>query len=94
MEQPNKRGAPRQRVLKEGKIVTMDKWSVFDCTIRDISELGARLRCADPASVPTDFRLLIRSTNSIQPAHVVWRREDQLGVMFTGPAKTAPPRKF
>jgi len=94
MTEPNKRNAPRQRVLKEGKIVTMDKWSVFDCTIRDISETGARLRCADPASVPADFRLLVRASNSIRTARVVWRRADQVGVMFTGPEKLAPPRKI
>ena len=94
MDGENKRGAVRHRVLKDGKIVLLNNWSVIDCCIRDLSDSGARLRCQDPMAVPTDFRLLFPVEKLIRDAHVVWRREDQVGVTFTSPARTAPPRKW
>jgi hypothetical protein len=94
MDRFDKRIAPRHRVLKDGKIVMLNNWSVVDCTIRDQSENGARLRCRDPAAVPNVFRLLIPHDHTIRDAEVVWRRDDQVGVRFTGPAKIPPPRKW
>jgi PilZ domain len=90
----DKRQSVRHRVLKDGKIVMLNNWSVIDCCIRDISETGARIRCSDAASVPDEFRLLIPSDNTIRNAKVVWRRSDQCGVLFTGPPRPPPPRKW
>ena len=45
MAYDDKRSARRMRVLKDGKIVTMNNLSVIDCTVRDLSETGARLLC-------------------------------------------------
>jgi len=94
MDVQDKRGAPRHRVLKDGKIVSMDKWSIIDCSIRDLSETGARLACEDPLTVPEHFRLIIPSYLTIRDASVVWRRKGQVGVRFVGPARPAPPRKW
>jgi hypothetical protein len=94
MENTNKRGARRTRVLKVGKIVTLNNWSVVDCCVRDWSETGARLKCADQLAVPNEFRLVMPGDNTIRDARVVWRREELLGVMFISAAKTAPPRKW
>lgn len=90
----NKRRAPRHRVLKEGKIVMLNNWSVVDCSVRDLSDTGARIRCRDQAAVPTDFKLLLLAENRIRDAHVIWRKDDQLGLRFSGEWKTAPPRKW
>ncbi len=90
----DKRRAARHRVLKEGKIVLPNNWSVVDCCIRDISETGARIRCKDQRAVPNDFKLLLIAENRIRDAHVVWRRDDQLGLQFIGEWKAAPPRKW
>lgn len=94
MDKFDKRISPRHRVLKDGKIVMMNNWSVVDCCVRDISETGARLRCNNPGALPNTFRLLLTQDNSIRDAQVVWRREDQMGIAFTGPVKRAPPRKW
>jgi hypothetical protein len=93
MDVGDKRRAIRRRVLKDGKIVLLNNWSVVDCCVRDMSESGARIRCQDPASVPDDFRLLIPSDNIIRNVHVAWRRQNECGLYFTGPPKAAPPRK-
>jgi hypothetical protein len=90
----DKRQAPRRRVLKDGKIVLMNNWSVVDCSVRDISETGARIRCDNPSAVPNTFRLLMPFDNTIRDAQVVWRGENLFGVTFTGPIKRAPPRKW
>ena len=88
------RQSVRHRVLKDGKIVMLNNWSVVDCCVRDMSATGARIRCGDPAAVPNDFRLLVPSDNTISDARVVWRREGHCGIVFTGPAKPPPPRKW
>lgn len=90
----NKRRAVRHRVLKEGKIVLNNNWSVVDCCVRDISETGARLRCKDQAAVPTEFRLVLTGDNTLRECCVVWRRDDFIGVQFMGEARRAPPRKW
>ena len=94
MDDSNRRGARRSRVLKDGKIVTLNNWSVVDCCVRDWSETGARLKCKDQLAVPNEFRLVLPSDNTIRDVRVVWRREDYLGITFTSPATTAPPRKW
>lgn len=94
MDHDNRRKAVRHRVLKDGKIVMMNNWSVIDCCIRDVSDTGARIRCRDPAAVPNAFRLLTPHQNTIREVEVVWRREDMCGLRFTGPPRTAPPRKW
>lgn len=90
----NGRQSVRHRVLKDGKIIMLNNWSVVDCCVRDISEMGARIRCSDPGAVPNEFRLLIPSDSTIRDARVVWRREEYCGIVFTGPAKAPPPRKW
>lgn len=94
MTTDNKRIAQRQRVLKGAKIVSMNRWSVVDCTVRDMSETGAKLICGDQAAVATEFRFLLPSDNSIRTAKVVWRRGDLLGIEFTSEKLRAPARKL
>jgi hypothetical protein len=94
MTTEDKRAARRSRVLKDGKIVSNSLGSVVDCSVRDLSATGARIRCHDQKAVPDEFQLLVQSDNWIRPAKVVWRHNDLTGVQFTGEAKRAPPRKW
>lgn len=93
MDGENRRGAARARVLKDGKIILLNHWSVVDCMVRDWSATGARLRCHHQAAVPTEFRLMLPSDHSIRDVRVVWRHDDDIGVVFTSGATRAPPRK-
>ena len=93
-EQENNRAARRQRVLKEGKIVFNHNSSVFDCTIRDLSESGAKILCEHSGAVPDECRLVTLKDNLIRDAKVMWRRGEQLGLLFTSEARAAPPRKW
>ena len=55
----DKRSAQRLRVLKQGKILLSNNLSVRDCTVRDLSETGAKLLCPDPGAIPNEFRLVL-----------------------------------
>ena len=72
----------RQRVLKAGKIVFGWKNSVFDCTVRNRSAHGARLRLSTPEFVPSSFTLQIPSENIEAEAYVTNRSENELGVIL------------
>ena len=87
------RTSVRRRAFKEAKVVLHD-WSTFDCTLRNMSESGARLDFSDPVALPGEFDVLIVSTNMLLPAETVWVKGASIGVRFTGPEKKAPLRKF
>jgi PilZ domain len=80
----DKRKAPRRRVLKVGKIVFADGMRVIDCTIRDLSSVGARLIVGNIVGVPDTFQLFEKSTGMLYRASVIWRQSDSVGVRFEG----------
>ena len=88
------RGVQRHRVLKAGKVVLPGNSSVVDCTVRDLSAVGARLGLGDMAALPEEFRLVVLSDNTVRDARVIWRRPGAVGVAFTSEARRAPPRKW
>jgi PilZ domain len=90
----NKRVAPRARVLKGAKVVLLNQWSLIDCTVRDLSETGAKLLCADPLTIPNEFRFLLPAENTIREARVAWRRDGMVGIEFTSEKTKAPMRKL
>jgi hypothetical protein len=55
---------------------------VYDCTVRDISECGARLSVEDANSLPDEFELLILTTGELFRVGAKWRRGRQIGVYF------------
>src|SRR4030081_405905 len=58
----NQRKATRKRTLLGGKVVFGDGQQVRDCTIRDISETGARIAIAKGEVIPTRVFLIDRRT--------------------------------
>ena len=90
----NKRTMRRVRVLKQGKMLLPNGMTVIDCTVRDLSETGARLLCGDPGAIPNTFRLVFPADRTMREVEVVWRRPDQLGVRFTSGVSRAPLLKW
>jgi hypothetical protein len=80
----DKRKIARRRVLKEGKIIYADGMRVIDCTIRDMSDNGARLLIANSVGVPETFHLFEKSSGMVYPATVIWRQPSAVGVKFDG----------
>lgn len=72
----------RQRVLKTGKIVFGAMTSVYDCTVRNRSTHGARLKLSTSEFVPSNFILRIPSENFQAEAFVTNRGENEIGVFL------------
>jgi hypothetical protein len=85
MGDQDKRIAARKRVLKGGTIVFNNRSSTLPCTVRDISDTGARLRVAKGLAVPHHFDLLIEVDGLEAPCTVAWKRGEDIGVTFDAP---------
>ena len=57
--QKEKRRGPRRRVLKGAIVAYNDRRSTISCSVRDISDTGARVRVDGSMSAPDTFLLVI-----------------------------------
>ena len=100
MEQ--RRASIRLRTLLEGRVLLGSRVSPVECTVRDISETGARITFVDPVPLPPEFELQVPKRKIARQVRVVWSNEKSHGLMFVegqdagGPAaacgvKTAEP---
>lgn len=86
------RSSDRRRQLKAGLILFNNRHSTLPCSVRDISERGARLE-AVAANVPDTFVLNIELDGFEAPCEVVWRKVNFVGVRFTGEVKRVAQRR-
>jgi PilZ domain len=56
--------------------------SVIDCTIRDLSDAGARLELPAAAAIPQTFDLITDDPDGAHLCQVIWRSQDNVGVSF------------
>jgi hypothetical protein len=92
-DQHDARLSPRRRVLKAGVVATNNRHLTASCTVRDISETGARLRVDSSLSVPDTFELIIEIDGLEANCQVVWRSANEVGAKFIGaPRKVAAKR--
>jgi hypothetical protein len=76
-----KRSVPRHRVLKGAIIVFNERRSTIDCTVRNLSTMGALLVVTSVVGVPDTFDLQI-SDGAKHSCRVVRRTPTQLGIEF------------
>ncbi|MDP4025340.1 PilZ domain-containing protein [Methylobacterium sp. NEAU 140] len=88
MSSDNRR-EPRQRVFLKGRITFNNGASSFDCLVRDLSGLGARLALSETASLPEAFDLYIAQKDRTYRSMLRWRRQDGIGVTFVEAAQPA-----
>ena len=74
----------RQRVLKGGTIITGTQNSEVSCTLRNQNVGGAELKVAPESRVPDHFLLYVPVDGIAYRAEVRWRRNERIGVRFTG----------
>ncbi|MCJ2055498.1 PilZ domain-containing protein [Methylobacterium sp. J-048] len=79
----DRRASPRRRTLLEGHIEIAGGGAI-DCTIRNLSDGGARLLVVSVIGVPDEFVLSFGAAAERRSARVVWRKETELGVAFVG----------
>ncbi|HEY0302063.1 MAG TPA: PilZ domain-containing protein [Rhizomicrobium sp.] len=74
--------AARKRVLFGGKIVHDDGAFSLDCTIRDLSDAGARITLGNRVSIPAEVYLIDLRAGVAYRAQVAWRRTPNFGLRF------------
>jgi hypothetical protein len=77
----DKRIAPRHRVFKHGTLA-FNGGGGIDCTVRSISETGARIDVVSPVGLPESFVLVIETDHFSRHCRSVWSRDKQIGVAF------------
>ncbi|MDB5608885.1 MAG: PilZ protein [Bradyrhizobium sp.] len=76
-----KRVAPRHRVLKAGTI-EFGGGGAIDCTVRNVSNVGAALDVTSPIGIPERFTLILPGDGRHFHCRIIWRRERRIGVAF------------
>jgi hypothetical protein len=78
----NGRRAVRKRTLLSGRVVYGEDDRVRDCTIRDLSETGARITLAKGEVIPTRVFLIDKRTATAYEARVTWIKAPDFGLSF------------
>jgi diguanylate cyclase (GGDEF)-like protein len=78
----DRRSVRRQRVLKRGRIFLPNVPSAIECTIRDISPKGARLRVSVPLIAPEQFEVALGNASERTQVILRWQSSNELGVQF------------
>lgn len=76
------RNALRIRSFLRGEIIHSNGNSKTECTIRDISETGARLQVPASVTLPECFDLVIPQKGMSERARIVWNHGGEIGVLF------------
>ncbi|MCP1198573.1 response regulator [Notoacmeibacter sp. MSK16QG-6] len=79
-EQVERRRVRRTRVLKAAKIIVGP--STIDCAVRDMSELGLRLRLEQYTPLPSRFAVRLSDTGEVRDVGLRWQRDRECGVEF------------
>ena len=77
-----RRPKTRKRVLLTGIVAYANGAHSFHCTIRNLSETGARLAVGNNAQFPSDFFLINIRDRVAYEAKLVWNRGNEIGVTF------------
>ena len=88
-----KRRWPRRRVLKGAIVAYNDRHSTISCTVRYISDTGARLRVEGSINAPDTFLLIVELDGIQADCKVVWRKSPELAVTFVAPPRKMNPRR-
>jgi len=85
------RATRRTKSFLLGLIHDCRKRGALDCTIRDLSDGGARIAFSATVALPEVIELEIPQRELRRRARVVWRRSDEVGLSFVEEDRTAKP---
>jgi c-di-GMP-binding flagellar brake protein YcgR len=77
-----RRPKPRKRVIFGGRIVYQNGERHFDCTIRDISETGAKIALKPGVPIPSSVYLIDIRSRIVHEAKVMWNNGREAGLQF------------
>ncbi|MGF9759792.1 PilZ domain-containing protein [Microvirga sp. 0TCS3.31] len=84
------RRSPRSRTLLQGRVVFNSRFSLIECTVKDLSDTGAQITFAHPVALPLELELEIPSKGLSTPAKVAWSSGKTHGLMFIAAAQARP----
>lgn len=76
------RKSARNRALLGAKVVSRDGIYSCDCSIRDRSASGARIKISNSVTIASPFFLIDHTSQVMFEAKIVWRGVSQAGVKF------------
>lgn len=76
------RHAGRIRSFLRGEIIHSNGASRTECTVRDISETGARVQVPKSVTLPEFFELIIPQKGRHERAKIIWIKDGEIGVTF------------
>jgi hypothetical protein len=79
-ERRNEARRPR-RALKKARITFKGRCATIDCTVLNLSDLGACLKVESPIGIPDIFDLVLYNA-PVRSCRVTWRSATQIGVAF------------
>jgi hypothetical protein len=71
----------RRRALKRARITFKGRWATINCTVLNLSDLGACLKVESPIGIPDTFDLVLDHT-PVRACRVPWRKATQIGIAF------------
>jgi hypothetical protein len=78
----HKRRVQRTRVLKGATIISNNPSSLFDCTVLNLTNVGACVYLPSSIGISNSLALSFDRARSSRRCRVIWRTENKLGVSF------------
>jgi hypothetical protein len=82
----------RTQLLRIGALLDGRPERILRCSIKDLSDGGARLRVPVAEVVGDDVTLIDPRDGTERRARIVWRSEHEVGIAFTGDVRLGRPR--
>jgi ribosomal protein S1 len=76
-----RRKSARLRVLKNAKLI-VEKSSVIDCVVRNITSVGARVMIPNTTGLPEKLEMTFDRGQTIRSCRVIWRTLNETGIEF------------
>ena len=73
---------PQGRTFLAGKVISNYGQSSIDCTVRQMSDVGAVIEVESVHGIPEQFHLLISGERDPQPCKRAWQSDKQIGLVF------------
>jgi len=84
------RRAPRVRTFLQARVSYGDGALSIECTVNQLSDVGARVNLASTFALPDTFDIAIPQRDIARRAKLVWRKDDQVGIEFVDGEESHP----
>jgi hypothetical protein len=91
-QSPQPRQSVRERTFLPARIKFGDGVLSTQCTVTQLSAVGARLNISASVSMPDRFDIEIPQRGLSNRARLVWRKDDQAGIEFDAPEAASAPQ--